>query len=459
VKSSFEKIHGVTHDGIARGLSRLSEEGYLYGVGLLFKSYVEHCSVCTSARGKPTVTPLRPILTEYPNHRWVCDLTDMPTDPVTGHKNMWVCIDHFSSFVWTRPLYGKNAALTCEALSAVVAENGKPTVLGMDNGTEFLDELCRKVYLELGIQVVRGRPEHPQTQGKCERVHQSVAAACKRHAALNQGRWVEALEKVTSDFNNSASSALAGKTPFFVYHGRWPTRIREGVLTVVRETTPPVLSPESRRQVITEVQAAMIKHGVANVARQAKTRRVVVAPLPVGTFVKVRSPPDHRDGLLWRVRGVVVRTDATRYMYDVQLTTDGYAPSQTAGCVLENVDFTRVMFVADSYDTAVTHHLVEDNFGESSNDLALAAVTYKVEAVVARRVAAGQQLYLTKWCHYPWTQCTWQALDTFTPDVQTVLLERRTVLPTVNKTGKSLENYLAKLEGTRTVVSDNLLSK
>lgn len=413
----------------------------------MFKQYVENCSVCTSSRGRPTVAPLKPILTEFPNQRWICDLVEMPLDPLTNHNMLWVCIDHFSSFVWTRPLYGKNAAFTCDALVSVIAENGRPEVLGMDNGTEFLDEVCRRAYLELNLNVVRGRPRHPQSQGKCERVHQTVAAACKRHAALHQGRWVEVLEKVTADFNNSATAVLGGKTPFFVYHGRWPTHLRDGVPAVVHNTPPPVLSEEARQVVNQQVQAAMIKHAVASVGQQAKRQRVVVSPLEEGNYVKVRAPDDHRDGLLWRARGVVVRVNTAAYLYDVQLSTEGYAQGQTEGCILESVPHTRLILVAKSLEEAVEQHLVGAPSSQVGDGAELSELVYKVEFVVAKRKEAQRFVYLTKWCHYPWTTCTWQEFETFTPDVQRALLDARAKLPVVNKVKRELVPYLQKLEG------------
>ena len=47
---------------------------------------------------------------------------------------------------------------------------GPPKIVQSDNGGEFLGET--DIFLErLGVKHIRGRPYHPQSQGKCERSH------------------------------------------------------------------------------------------------------------------------------------------------------------------------------------------------------------------------------------------------------------------------------------------------
>jgi len=439
-----KRVHEDVHDGVTRGFSRLSQQGYCYGLQSLFAALVARCQHCISARGVAVEAPIRPIIRSQPNERWVVDLKDIGEDPETGHNVLWVCIDAFSSFVWTRPLFGKTAAGTAECLVQVINENTRPKELGLDNGTEFLDEVCHRVYTELGVRLSRGRPRHPQSQGKCERVHQSIGNKLIDYARTNQGRWVQAVERVTSAHNQSVSSSLGpGLTPFFVYRGYRPYNEREGVATRLETEPAPLVSDELRRELYTRVHNHLVKNGKQMIARQSKRRRVVVQQLPVGSVVKLRAPEDRRDGLTWRVKGVV--TSSSNYQYDVQLLTAGYSAGQVRGGVVQQVPHARLCLLARSLQEATAANLL----GPDEQGSVEESDVYSVELVFGIKRVRRQALYLTKWLNYPWTASTWEPTVSFTQDVQRALVQVQ--LPDYTATlreDSQLLFFLQKLEGT-----------
>ena len=81
-------------------------------------------------------------------------------------------MDVFSHYHWLIPLERKLSSNVARELIRVYREHGAPRVIQHCKGTEFdgaVHRLCKK----LEIKVVKGRPYHPQSQGKVERAHRT----------------------------------------------------------------------------------------------------------------------------------------------------------------------------------------------------------------------------------------------------------------------------------------------
>jgi hypothetical protein len=87
----------------------------------------------------------------------------------------WVlrCIDVNTDHAISIPQKGKTALTTGQNLAQIWAMQGCPSILQMDNGGEFQAE-TQRIALQWSpgnVLILRGRPRHPQSQGKCERSH------------------------------------------------------------------------------------------------------------------------------------------------------------------------------------------------------------------------------------------------------------------------------------------------
>jgi transposase InsO family protein len=60
-----------------------------------------------------------------------------------------------------------------EWLEKILLTEGQPERLHCDNGKEFMGEV-QQLCQSRNIQIVHGRPYHPQTQGRVERVNQTL---------------------------------------------------------------------------------------------------------------------------------------------------------------------------------------------------------------------------------------------------------------------------------------------
>ena len=122
-------------------------------------------------------------------------------------------IDVFSRYHWLVPLQTKKSSQVARELLRIHTE-----------GREFegaVAALCEK----LGIKVVKGRPYHPQSQGKVERAHRSFKKKIM-HDLLVMGKacvnWIKSLPDCARSLNLDPKEELSWKSPFEIYYGRKP---------------------------------------------------------------------------------------------------------------------------------------------------------------------------------------------------------------------------------------------
>lgn len=86
-------------------------------------------------------------------------------------------IDHWSKFNFAFPLQRKSASDVANALQKwVFPFMGLPSILQSDNGREFVNQLIDSVLSTWPgqVQLVSGRPRHPQSQGLVEQAHYTM---------------------------------------------------------------------------------------------------------------------------------------------------------------------------------------------------------------------------------------------------------------------------------------------
>ena len=74
---------------------------------------------------------------------------------------------------------------------------------------------------ELEIEHVRGRPVHPQTQGKIERYHRSMKNVIKLHTYYSPGQLETSMKTFVEYYNNRRyHESINNLTPGDVFFGR-----------------------------------------------------------------------------------------------------------------------------------------------------------------------------------------------------------------------------------------------
>lgn len=123
---------------------------------------------------------------ERPNDVWQMDFKGhVPAGQGRCHP-LTVLDDHSRYALALRACSNERAATVQEQLTGVFRRYGLPWRMLMDNGSPWGDDgnnpytVFTVWLLRLGIAVSHGRPYHPQTQGKDERFHRTLAAEVLR---------------------------------------------------------------------------------------------------------------------------------------------------------------------------------------------------------------------------------------------------------------------------------------
>ena len=86
-------------------------------------------------------------------------------------------LNHWSKFTFAFPLAQKSAKEVTSALEKwVFPFIGLPSIILSDNGREFVTKLIEEVVASWpgSVQLVSGRPRHPQSQGLVEQAHYTL---------------------------------------------------------------------------------------------------------------------------------------------------------------------------------------------------------------------------------------------------------------------------------------------
>jgi transposase InsO family protein len=164
--------------------------------------------------------------TTAPNQMWQTDFTYFKIIG-WGWYYLSTVLDDYSRYIITWELCKTMKANDVQrSLDKALDDTGlvnsqfKPRLLS-DNGSCYISGELSEYLEERGIEHVRGKPHHPQTQGKIERYHRSMKNVIK----LDNYYSTEELEYRLSEFieyynNHRYHESLNNCTPADVYFGR-----------------------------------------------------------------------------------------------------------------------------------------------------------------------------------------------------------------------------------------------
>ena len=80
-----------------------------------------------------------------------------------------VVVDYYSKFPFVKKLYNLAARAVVNELKMLLAENGIPSSLQCDNGTQFTSGEFQQLASQFGFQIVTSSPHYPRGHGFVER--------------------------------------------------------------------------------------------------------------------------------------------------------------------------------------------------------------------------------------------------------------------------------------------------
>jgi putative transposase len=115
-----------------------------------------------------------------------------------------------------------------EAISTTELSVNNPPKLLSDNGSCYISQELATYLEDANITHVRGRPLHPQTQGKIERYHRSMKNVVKLDNYFSPGQLQAKLDEFVNYYNyNRYHESLQNLTPADVYLGLSDRKLKQ----------------------------------------------------------------------------------------------------------------------------------------------------------------------------------------------------------------------------------------
>ena len=142
-------------------------------------------------------------------------------------------LDDYSRFIVTWKLCStmkaEDVTMTLdEALMVADLKDNNPPKLLSDNGSCYISHELADYLQEKDIKHVRGRPLHPQTQGKIERYHRSMKNVVKLDNYFSPGQLEEKLKEFVQYYNYERyHEAIDNLTPAEVYYKKGDQKLKQ----------------------------------------------------------------------------------------------------------------------------------------------------------------------------------------------------------------------------------------
>ena len=185
------------------------------------KRFVSSCPLCTVhlRRRERTEMGTMPIAT-YPMQIIGVDLMGPFVPSENGNRYVLVVIDHCSGWCEAYPLPQKRSKCVFDALTRdFFPRHGFPEILISDNGREFTANEIRDYLDSVGVKHNITTPYHPQSNGKTERMVQTLKSILRRLLNGDRASWEDHLGDALMASRNAVST-VTGSTPFHLLYGR-----------------------------------------------------------------------------------------------------------------------------------------------------------------------------------------------------------------------------------------------
>lgn len=210
------------HSGVARTLERIRRYFYWAGMVSDVKKYIMSCELCKTSKTPSTI--LRPPMgqrteTERPFQRLFIDLIGPLPRTKSGNIGILIILDHFSKFVFLKPLKKLISKPILEYLrNDVFSCFGVPEVVLTDNGSQFKSKDFESFLGKHGVKHVFTALYSPQANAS-ERVNRVVNEALRSYIRHDQREWDVYLSSINCAIRNSVHQSM-GRTPYQIVFGQ-----------------------------------------------------------------------------------------------------------------------------------------------------------------------------------------------------------------------------------------------
>ena len=165
--------------------------------------------------------PMQSITSSSPMDLISIDFVHLETSS-GGYEYILTIVDHFSRFLQAYATKDKSAKTAARHLyQDFIPRFGIPARLLHDQGKEFENGLFHHLEKLCGITKSRTTPYHPETNGQCERMNQTIIAMLRTLEESQKSRWKDSLNHLAHAYNCTRNSST-GFSPYYLLFGREP---------------------------------------------------------------------------------------------------------------------------------------------------------------------------------------------------------------------------------------------
>lgn len=156
----------------------------------------------------------RPIVTSGPNKLWQIDLADVGKYASMNNNTnfLLVVVDAFSKYAWVIPLKNKTDTSITDAIRNIFQEDGAPSTIQHDNGSEFVNKKLKELCDEYKVNQIVSAPYHPRSNGIAERFNRTLKSILAKFMVnYNTQHYIDVLPKLIANYNNQVHSTTKQK--------------------------------------------------------------------------------------------------------------------------------------------------------------------------------------------------------------------------------------------------------
>lgn len=253
----YEELHNkMGHLGAERVYSLAKERFYW---PMMKKEITEHITkscecIINRKPSQPAYAPLQSLQSAAPMDLVCIDLLHLEQSS-GGFEYILTITDHFTRFAQTYALKNKEAKTVAKVLFQDFMQRfGSPVRLLHDQGKEFENKLFYQLQQHMGITKLRTTPYHPQGNGQCERMNETMLMMLRSLSEAQKKKWKDYLNMTTHAYNCTKNSAT-GYSPYYLLFGIHPVLPIDLILNTERFRKGPTSHRDyvnTRKQVMKE---------------------------------------------------------------------------------------------------------------------------------------------------------------------------------------------------------------
>jgi len=155
-------------------------------------------------------------VTERAGQRLFIDFMGPYPKTKAGYSVIFVCLDHFSKFVWLQPMKHAVAAEVIKFLEIkIFHQYGVPEFVHSDNGKQFVSQIFGELIIRYGIRHVKTGLYSPQANA-AKRVNRTLLQILGTTIATDPRNWDTQLSRIKCALSNGLHESI-DMEPYYAY--------------------------------------------------------------------------------------------------------------------------------------------------------------------------------------------------------------------------------------------------